>query len=403
MPDNQNRLVDLLEKYSSNTITETEFLEFCEIVKQPENENILKENVEIGLYHSTFLSIDKGQLDKMLGEVLRQVQDDRSRKTERLVTPVRRMAKRWQWAAACIVILLGMGAYLLLYNKAAKPDKIVKTEEERFKNDVDPGKYKAKLTLSDGREIVLDSANFGELAKQGNTVVMNKDGQLVYSRVASAPSRNDEVMYNTLSTARGETYISVLPDGTKVWLNSASAIKFPVAFTGNERKVEIIGEAYFEVAHNAVTPFIVKDVSRATAVQVLGTHFNVNTYPDETVMKVTLLEGSVKVSKGASTSLLKPGQQAQVTNEVKVVNGVNLDEVMAWKNGAFYFNGTDIKAVMKQVERWYDVEVNYEAPIVERFGGSIPRDVTISKLLKMLELTDHVHFKVEGKKITVMR
>jgi ferric-dicitrate binding protein FerR (iron transport regulator) len=191
-----------------------------------------------------------------------------------------------------------------------------------------------------------------------------------------------------------------LSDGSKVWLNAGSSVRFPVAFTGNERKVSITGEAYFEVAHDARKPFIVKDINRNAEVQVFGTHFNVNAYDDEPTINVTLLEGSVKVNN----TMIKPGQQAQVGNGVKVASNVDFDEVMAWKNGRFQFEGAGIEEVMRQVARWYDVEVIYEnKPLNQHFRGGISREVEASKLFKMLEMTEAVHFRIEGKKVYVIK
>jgi ferric-dicitrate binding protein FerR (iron transport regulator) len=193
-----------------------------------------------------------------------------------------------------------------------------------------------------------------------------------------------------------------LSDGSKVWLNAGSSVRFPVAFTGNERKVSITGEAYFEVARDAYKPFIVKDINRNAEVQVLGTHFNVNTYDDEPVMKVTLLEGAVKVIKGISTRLLKPGQQAQVGSDVKVITGIDTEEVMAWKNGRFQFKKASLQEVMRQVARWYDVEIVYEGKIIpQEFGGKMQRDLKLSEVLEGLAKSQ-VHFRIEKKKVVVM-
>jgi len=190
-----------------------------------------------------------------------------------------------------------------------------------------------------------------------------------------------------------------------VWINVGSSLTYPTAFTGKERKVKITGEAYFEVAHNAGVPFIVQH--NGLTVSVLGTHFNVNTYEDEAAERVTLLEGSVRVNKNSLSQLLKPGQQARINNnginDIKVLNDVNIDEVMAWKDGKFRFGeNTDIGTIMRQISRWYNVDIEYKGSVNQRFWGSISKDVNVSQVLKILEATGGVKFKVEGNKIIVM-
>ena len=267
-----------------------------------------------------------------------------------------------------------------------------------------PETNKAMITLANGQKVYLDSAVNGTLAMQGNVkLVKLANGQIAY-QTASGETIN-EIKYNTLTNPRGSKVIDMtLADGSQVWLNAGSSVTYPVAFVGNERRVAITGEAYFEVAHNTAMPFKVS--KGEMEVTVLGTHFNVNAYDDESDIKVTLLEGSVKVIKGPSTgsglqTVLKPGQQAQVTNEVKVVNDADLEQVMAWKNGLFNMKGTDLAALMRQVARWYDVQVSYEGPQQQKsFGGSINRDVDLSDVLKALEQYG-IHFRMEKGKVII--
>ena len=332
--------------------------------------------------------------------------------------------RRYWWAAAAVILaLLGIGSYWVFNNVAQK--QIALTQEQRFKNDVAPGKNSALLTLAGGQKIVLDSNARGAISQQGNTTILNTNGQLVYKVATSSKQQaTSPATYNTLTTGRGNQYQLVLPDGSKVWLNAASSIIYPSAFAGTERKVVITGEAYFEIApltseggHEKI-PFIVK--ANGMEVKVLGTHFNVNTYDDEEALTTTLLEGSVKVSNGADNRVLRPGQQAVLSRDqgaakngggaikgnlasIRVVNDANIDEVMAWKNGVFKFNDATIESIMRQVARWYDVEVVYDTKVSQHFIADVPRDVPASELLKLLELTDQVHFKIEGKKITVIR
>ncbi len=323
----------------------------------------------------------------------------KERMQERLLREIKPKTKvvRFRWAAAAAVLLIlgSVGLYFLLSNKPTK--EMVKNEmKQPLKNDIAaPQSNKATLTLADGSKITLDSAANGSLAMQGNVNIQKTaDGKLVYNGSAT------EVKYNTLSVPKGSKPVELtLADGSLVWLNVASSITYPTAFLGKERKVQITGEAYFEVFHNEASPFTV--ASNDVDVKVLGTHFNVNAYDDEDNLKVTLLEGSVKVSKGSNNGILKPGQQAQVAKEVKIVNCADLEQVMAWKNGRFKFSRTDLKVIMREIGRWYDVDVEYQGNIpVQLYNVGVPRTANASEVLNGLEYTG-AHFTIEGKKIIV--
>ncbi|HEV7780482.1 MAG TPA: FecR domain-containing protein [Chitinophagaceae bacterium] len=305
------------------------------------------------------------------------------------------------WAAACLLIALTAGYFIFFDQKKDPKETIVKVKKD---NDVlAPAITKAMIRLSDGRSIPVDSLT---QLKMGNVqLTKNANGEVIYA------GTNNVVEYNTLVNPKGSKVQTItLADGTKVWMNAESTLKYFTSVGKGERKVEITGECYFEVAASpnpsaggALRPFIVKDVAKNTEVQVLGTHFNVNTYSDEPVIKVTLLEGSVKVTKGNSTGILKPGQQAQVTSDVKVVNGVDIEAIMAWKNGFFSFNNTDLPTVMRQISRWYDVEIKFEGKIPDmRFGGEISTTSTAAQVLKILEKSK-VKFRIEGKVIYVLQ
>ena len=325
--------------------------------------------------------------------------------------PVRRLvSRRGWWAAAAILIVLGMGSYFAIFNKRTGTATTTPTQAGRFKNDVAPGTNKATLTLSNGQQLLLDSATRGVLAEQGNAQVQQSvNGRLSYNILAEKPSA---VLYNTLTTPRGGVYQLVLPDGSRVWLNAASSIRYPVFFSGPERKVEITGEAYLEVAKNARQPFIVEvDNDNRATIQVLGTAFNVNAYPDEKALHTTLLEGAVRVSKDKKNVVLRPGEQAELEDStaagtggrMDVHVGVDTSSVVAWKNGQFRFRGEGLDVVLRQIARWYDVEVEVRGalsgyPLV----GNIPRDEPVSEVLKLLELTGVVHFAIDGKKIIVL-
>lgn len=268
---------------------------------------------------------------------------------------------------------------------------------------IPPGHDGATLTLADGSKVVLDSLGSGLLTTQNGTKVVLNNGQLTYQ----ADNANaTAVVYNTISTARGRQFKLTLSDGSQVWLNAASSLRYPTAFTGNERNVEITGEAYFEVAKNEQMPFKVKANGRME-VQVLGTHFNVNAYEDEEAVRTTLLEGSVKVAAAERSVILKPGQQASISNKSNesspiLVQTVDIEAVVAWKNGVFNFQDATLERVMRQLARWYDIEIVYEKGIPNIvFEGEINRQNALADVLHSLERLG-VHFKLEGRRLTVL-
>jgi hypothetical protein len=303
--------------------------------------------------------------------------------------------------AAAVIGLMVISAGVYYGTRHTAKDVALAKNKTVVKHDADPGKNEAVLTLDNGEKVVLDSARIGTLAKKGNvSVKKTKDGQLVYQvEEGKASATNGPVAYNTISTPRGGQYQVILPDGSKIWLNAASSLKFPTAFTGSQRDVELTGEAYFEVAKNPSKPFMVN--VNALKVKVLGTHFNINAYSDEDDIKTTLLEGSVRLASGNSHNLLKPGEQGIVKgNNIRVIE-VDAERTAAWKNGFFDFNRASIRDIMKQLSRWYNIEVVYNGKVSDdEFMGRIERNVKLSQVLHVLELS-HVHFKVEDKKITV--
>lgn len=303
--------------------------------------------------------------------------------------------------AAVILLFAYTGAHFYFYQPQKQFKKVV--QKLPLHNDVLPGGNKAVLTLANGKKIILDNANTGVLAKQGSTDIdKTKDGQIIYK--AFNHGQNDQnITLNTVSTPRGGQYQIVLSDGSKVWLNAASSLRFPAVFKGKTREVEITGEAYFEVAKNAAMPFFVK--TGRFVVEVLGTHFNIMAYNNESFIKTTLLEGAVKVRSGNSIHFLKPGQQALLNaqGQTKIIEDVDVDDETAWKNGLFQFKDAGIETVMRQAERWYNVTISYEGKIpVKQFTGRISRDVKVSELLNMLKYFG-VNFRIDGKNITVMK
>ncbi len=326
----------------------------------------------------------------------------------------KRDVKLWEkfgnWKHVAIIIFF-LTAGLLFY-KGFKKDKepvIAEKVKSHYNDDVLPGGDKARLELADGSVVILEQANNGSLQEQGGTKLVKQDGRLIYN--AAQGYHSGEISYNKISTPKGGQYQIILPDGSKVWLNAESSLRFPTAFIGNERLVELTGEAYFEVAKlpdtspsaasTNMVPFKVK--TNKVNIEVLGTHFNVMAYVNEKAIYTTLLEGSVRVSQltTRNSQLLKPGQQAKVNENIQLVN-VDTEEVIAWKNNLFQFNGADIQTVMVQIARWYDVEVDYEGQIPSKhFTGIISRNINVSKVLEMLELTGGVKFEIKGKRISV--
>lgn len=412
---------DLLDRYLSNSLSSDELKVLLDYIRQEKNRVQLEEAIARALAARRFeRPVDSALGDRIFQQIMQKAAENESRppasgpmpelQPSRKILPLRRVA-----AAAVIFIMLGGGIYFWL-SRIHKPAQAALVSE-RLKDDVEPGGNKAVLTLSNGSTIILDSVHPGQIAAQASVNIVKSDsGKLVYTvlKEKTAP-----LLYNTLTTPRGGQYQLVLPDGTKVWLNAASSIRYPVIFVGNERRVEITGEAYFEVFKNPLKPFKIS-INGKAEVAVLGTHFNINAYEDEIAIKTTLLEGSVKLTArensgnrgegGRQEIVLKPGQQAQLLQagantsrreQIKVINNADIEEVMAWKNGSFRFNQADLVTVLRQLARWYDITVKYEGAIpVGHFKGELPRDLTLSQVISILGEME-VKFKIEGKNLIV--
>jgi transmembrane sensor len=304
-------------------------------------------------------------------------------------------------AAAAILLMMGSGTFLMFMNNR-KDTTVQKHQSVKATTEqIHPGGDKAFLTLSDGTIIILDSAKNGTLSKQGSTRILKIDGRLVYD--ADNVKAGENTVYNTISTPRGGEYQVMLPDGTRVWLNAASSLHFPIIFSGKERHVDLTGEAYFEVAKNARQPFTVT-MNNGMRIEVLGTHFNVMAYEDEADIKTTLVEGSVKVSRDGNSVHLKPLQQAVLNknNSHLMVADADVEEELAWKEGLFNFNNDDIASIMRQLSRWYDVEVKFSGPLPHgHYAGTIRRQAQIAQVLKLLELPGGIQFAIQGKNVIV--
>jgi len=312
-------------------------------------------------------------------------------------------SKPWPAYAAAIVLLIALGVTLTRYRNTPGEQKMAVKSQK----DLLPGSNKAILTLADGSRVILDDAKRGKIASQQNVVITkDQSGELVYqaaktSQTEDLPPVEKNVM-NTLATPRGGQYQIVLPDGTRVWLNSASSLKYPTTFAGNDRRVELNGEAYFEVSKDPSKPFYVKTATQT--VTVLGTHFNINSYADEIAAKTTLLEGSVRITgnTNGATAKLKPGEQAVNTiNAIDVKENADIDEAVAWKNGKFLFRNTDLHTIMRQLSRWYDVDVEYQGNVAQKhYRGRISRNVPVSEIFEILK-TSGINFTIDGRKIIV--
>ncbi|RVU00320.1 FecR family protein [Mucilaginibacter limnophilus] len=304
---------------------------------------------------------------------------------------------KWSVAASIVVGLL-----TVLYKFSQGP---IQDEQNKIvvkKNLVKPGTNKATLTLADGTVIALDNSARGLITNHdGINVQQRVKGQLIYETAANTDD-NASVL-NTISTPFGGQYQIILQDGTKVWLNAASSLKFPAVFNGNDRQVEITGEVYFEVAKNPAKPFRVK--FNGNTITVLGTHFDVMAYPDEAGSKVTLVEGAVNLANTTGTTQLKPGMQAMIQNHNSTIttHNVDVEEAIAWKKGYFLFNNENIQSIMRKISRWYNVDISYEGNMRgKEFSGSVSRFKNVNEVLDMLELTESIRFKIEGRRIKVM-
>lgn len=404
MRDEHLFIAELLEKYPDLNQEERE--QFNRWLEEGENKDFFNQ------------ILDKEVLEEELRQLNElKIESEERQSWEKLIRVRQQRGRIFQWnnwkkytVAASIIMILGVGG--LIWFQSKKEDKPVVQRKENQKSymaDASPGQFKAKLILADGSTVILDTTSTGQLAQQGSVKVINKDGKLVYQQ--GAQNAKAPILYNTLQTTKGQTYTTVLADGSKVWLNSESSIRYPVTFTEQERKVFITGEAYFEVAPATVRGSDEKLIKqtfkvsvRGMEIEVLGTHFNINAYPDEKIIKTTLLEGKVKVSYEGKTALLKPAQQSQVITEsgtVETVNNADVEQAVAWKNGFFHFNNDNLRTVMRQLSRWYDLDIEYHGNVPnEIFGGRMDRNSRASEVLTILSESG-VHFKIQGKKIIV--
>lgn len=311
----------------------------------------------------------------------------------------------WMGRAAIFLVLISsLGSYFLFIRQSTP--HTISSQQPPTSSPIKPGGDRAILTLANGETVILDSTHNGLISTQGEIKIEKlNNGQLAYRINGQLYPSPNTIIYNTISTPRGGQYKVTLSDGSRIWLNAESSIRFPVAFTATQRKVEITGEVYFEVARDSARPFIVK--SPDSEVEVLGTHFNLNAYDDEGVTRTTLLQGKIKVTAQnnlASQQTLAPGQQSiQEKEKIRVVNNADTEAATAWINGRFQFKSADLRSILRQIGRWYDVEVEYVGNVNLHFTGQLTRNEEVTKVFEKLELTGEVKFKTEGRKIIVSR
>ncbi len=373
-------------------ITEEEQAELNEWLNERDRNRLLFEAMKNDGYREKVLSLSEDDTDiEKAWAIAKQKLYVREQQ------PKFRTIYRYLTAAAMVAILVGCLVYFFTVK-----NKPVTTLGEVTTHDVPPGVNKAVLTLANGRQIVFDSNANGVLAQQGNMQVINlSTGQLVYKSVKGNAGTDEEVQYNILTTPKGGQYKVTLPDGSKVWLNAASSLEYPTAFTGKERSVALTGEAFFEVAQKPDAPFMV-DIN-GTSVTVLGTSFNVQAYTDEPGTRTTLVSGAVSITSGDNKKILKPGEMATVSEGKISIRQVDTANIIAWKNDLFCFRETTIPELMRQLARWYDIEVIYSDnyQMQAHFTGEISRNVPISKVIEMIEKTGVANFKIEGRTIEV--
>jgi transmembrane sensor len=392
------KVLELADKWISGSITEPEKQElFAWYARFDDSELLLEPEYE---------PVIRALKQEMLVVIRQRITADTSPPAKQ--EPPR--AGRIQWlrvaAAAVLIGAVATTAMVVVGHKTRIAATAAKSQSPAA-GDIQPGSDKATLTLADGSNIALDSLHTGSITQQGNAQVLKlADGRLKYKALEGTGAI--AVAYNVLSTPKGGQYRLTLPDGSQVWLNAASSIRYPTAFSGAERKVEITGEAYFEIAQNPAMPFRVQTVNHLgdadpMTIQVLGTHFNVNAYADEDEVRTTLLEGAVRIKKGNSSGLLKPGQQAQLhkNGAIDLIADADVEQAIAWKNGVFEFDGEELPVIMRQIARWYDVDVVYEGKIPsDPFTGRVSRNTTLSGVLKILKLSD-IELTVSNNKIIV--
>lgn len=401
------QLKEIFRRYLQNECSEDEaraIIQYFDTDKEVQLRELIREELQ-----KTEGVATDAHLKRISDEVLQRLKQNIQKLDREYEAPVFQLFRHkpiqhWKRfsVAASLFFLLGSGIYFFTRQSVTQSQTPASLAVKQVRDTLAPGGNKAMLTLSNGQQISLDNVQTGQLAREANAVIhKTAEGKVVYEVLTTGGHSIAETSYNTLTTPRGGKYDLTLSDGTKVWLNAASSIRYPSTFPDNSRQVEITGEAYFEVVHDAKKPFRV--LVAGQLIEDLGTQFNVNAYIDESAVKTTLIEGSIKVSNKLNSIFLKPGQQAIIqTNQSVVVNpDADIDEAMAWHRGLFTFNDADIQTVMRQLSRWYDVDITYEGVVPQRrFSGKIYRNINALKVADILSYKQ-IHFRIEGRKIIV--
>lgn len=403
---NQNKLDELLGLFVDGKISREEYNQLFDYIRNNPNDEDVNFSIDQEfrkMKTCTALTEEEKELIYLNISLAMPIQQSQAGET------VGQSFKAWYQIgiAACILFMLSVGLYFYSNRTIVQSIAAVESLPISKQTVIAPGGDKAILTLSDGSKIILQDAKKGVLANQaGVSVQKTSEGELLYSfakdKASAKGGLSNKIVYNKIETPPGGKYQINLPDGSKVWLNSSSTLRYPALFSGNTREVELNGEAFFDVAKDKTKPF--KVTTKDQIVEVLGTQFNINSYSDEGTFKTTLIEGSVKIIYKDEVVLLSPGQQFQPSSRGVKVLEADTEEVIAWKNGYFLFKNEDIESIMRKLSRWYNVEVSYSGEIPHvGFGGNISRSKDISEVLNVLQLTNAVHFKVEGRRIIVMR
>jgi len=389
MTKGQSRLAELFDKYLSKDMTEQQQVEFFTYVEDPNYTGFLEELISDSYEYPNVLN---SLSDDAKARIFHSIVDSPKFQKARMF----RLWPRIAAAAAVVALIFALGLLYYMNMREKSAHELV------YKNDIAPGISGATLTLSNGKKIRLSDVQNGEVAKEvGVMITKSGNGEVTYELNNNSGEMGKS---NTLSTANGETYKLKLPDGSYVWLNSASSLTYSLRLTENgKRRVKLRGEGYFEIAKDKAHPFVV--TTNKQEVEVLGTHFNINSYPDEEVVATTLIEGSVSITSGKLRTVIKPGQQAINNGNSIELNAANLENVIDWKEGDFNLDEIDFRVAMRKIARWYDVDVVYEASVPQNMksGGWISRSRTLSAVLKHIESSGQVHFKITGRKVYVAR
>lgn len=401
MTEKNQEIKTLLGKFLQDRLSQEELDRLRSLVGDPANDAVTSE--WIGDAIATWDHVDSSL--PVRESIFTNVLDQSEKIRKELLTadarttapaPVRTIYKRRWWAVAAALLLVASVGMLIVVNKA-KTTQVT----ARQNMQIPPGKNGAILTLADGTHVVLDSLGNEWGATQNGAKLSLHNGQLAYAADAST---SEALTYNTMTVPKGRQFKLSLPDGTLVWLNAGSSLRYPTAFTGKERNVEMTGEAYFEVAKNATQPFKVS-APGIGEIEVLGTSFNVNSYDDEPIAKTTLLTGAIKLGSGQQQERLTPGQQARryASGEIQVTDKADLEQVMAWKNGMFNFNGSDIRTVLRQISRWYDIDVVYASePENTLVSGEMQRNLSLNTVMDILKDLD-IKYTLDGRKMIISK